>query len=142
VRLSHVWIDDRPHHDYDADALTVRLPERDRPIRVRVRLVPEGLPHDTNVDVVGDVATVSCAGVLDGTALADFRDALAEALAAPVRRVELDLRAVTRMAQPAVNELLRTAAGARTDTGLVVTAAEPLRTTLRDAGLDVATEAP
>ena len=38
VRISEVEIDGRSHSDYDADALTVRVPQGDRPVKVRVRL--------------------------------------------------------------------------------------------------------
>ena len=38
VRIAEVEIDGRSHSDYDADALTVRVPRGDRPVKVRVRL--------------------------------------------------------------------------------------------------------
>ena len=38
VRIAEVEIDGRSHSDYDADALTVRVPQGDRPVKVRVRL--------------------------------------------------------------------------------------------------------
>ena len=39
VRIDEVWVDDRPYDDFDAEALTVKLPP-DQEVRVRVRLVP------------------------------------------------------------------------------------------------------
>ncbi|WP_203863530.1 AGE family epimerase/isomerase [Planobispora rosea] len=41
VRITEVEIDGSPHDDYDAQALTVRLPETPRQVKVRVRLTPE-----------------------------------------------------------------------------------------------------
>ena len=38
VRIAEVEINGRSHSDYDADALTVRVPQGDRPVKVRVRL--------------------------------------------------------------------------------------------------------
>jgi hypothetical protein len=40
VRLDQVWIDDEPYQEFDANALTVKLPETKERVRVRVRLVP------------------------------------------------------------------------------------------------------
>lgn len=40
VRLDWVELDDRPHPDFDPAALTVRLPESEKPITARVHLSP------------------------------------------------------------------------------------------------------
>jgi mannose/cellobiose epimerase-like protein (N-acyl-D-glucosamine 2-epimerase family) len=40
VCLGDVWIDGRPHTDFDRGALVVRLPQSEKPLRVKVRLVP------------------------------------------------------------------------------------------------------
>jgi hypothetical protein len=40
IRISEVTIDDEPYADYDADGLTVTLPETDKQVRVRVRVEP------------------------------------------------------------------------------------------------------
>lgn len=40
IRISEVWIDDKPYTSFDADALTVALPETDQRVRVKVRVVP------------------------------------------------------------------------------------------------------
>jgi mannose/cellobiose epimerase-like protein (N-acyl-D-glucosamine 2-epimerase family) len=40
VRIAEVAVEDKPHDDYDADALTVRVPDSAAPVRVRVRLAP------------------------------------------------------------------------------------------------------
>jgi mannose/cellobiose epimerase-like protein (N-acyl-D-glucosamine 2-epimerase family) len=42
VRLGAAWVEDRPYADFDPEAMAVRLPEADRPLRVRVRLEPVG----------------------------------------------------------------------------------------------------
>ncbi|MDQ4100428.1 MAG: N-acyl-D-glucosamine 2-epimerase, partial [Chloroflexota bacterium] len=41
VRLESVWIDGQPYKDFDARALTVTLPETDRQLKVKVRIVPQ-----------------------------------------------------------------------------------------------------
>ncbi|MEM6431404.1 MAG: AGE family epimerase/isomerase [Deinococcota bacterium] len=40
VKLTEVWIDDKPYSNFDADALTVSLPERDTRVKVKVTLTP------------------------------------------------------------------------------------------------------
>lgn len=40
IRLEHVWIDDKPYTDFDANALTVKLPASDTALQVKVRVVP------------------------------------------------------------------------------------------------------
>jgi len=42
IRITDVWADDEPYHDFDADALTVKLPDSKESIRYRVRIVPTG----------------------------------------------------------------------------------------------------
>ncbi|MCB0164958.1 MAG: hypothetical protein KDI79_12070, partial [Anaerolineae bacterium] len=40
VRISEAWVDDEPYSNFDAEGLTVKLPETKEQIRVKVRLVP------------------------------------------------------------------------------------------------------
>jgi mannose/cellobiose epimerase-like protein (N-acyl-D-glucosamine 2-epimerase family) len=40
IRLEQVWIDDQPYSNFDASALTVKLPASKQPVRVKVRIVP------------------------------------------------------------------------------------------------------
>ena len=40
VRIGAVWVDDEPYANYDADGLSVKLPETDKQVRVRVRIDP------------------------------------------------------------------------------------------------------
>jgi mannose/cellobiose epimerase-like protein (N-acyl-D-glucosamine 2-epimerase family) len=40
VRLEQVWIDGQPFTNFDAQALSVQLPQSDKPLKVKVRIVP------------------------------------------------------------------------------------------------------
>lgn len=42
VQISEVWIDDQPYHDFDARALSVRMPDRNERVKVKVRYIPVG----------------------------------------------------------------------------------------------------
>jgi hypothetical protein len=40
VKLTAVWIDDKPYQAFDADALTVHLPDTRDQVRVKVQITP------------------------------------------------------------------------------------------------------
>ncbi len=42
IRITDVWADEEPYRDFDAQGLTVKLPDSKESIRYRVRLVPTG----------------------------------------------------------------------------------------------------
>lgn len=54
VRIGEVWIDGHPYEDFDAEALTVTLPDGHGDIRVRVRLVPGSVRFDADLLTVDD----------------------------------------------------------------------------------------
>ncbi|MEU3252077.1 AGE family epimerase/isomerase [Streptomyces sp. NPDC006997] len=117
VELTRVWVDGRPHHHFDAKELTVRLPESDGPVRVRVELEPVQMRLRVRSEFDGGTAHVRCGGAVDSGELEKFRRVLGEVMAAGPQRVEFHLGQVTEMCRPAVNELLvqRTKAGLDVD---------------------------
>ena len=42
IRIGEVWIDDEPYSNFDAENLTVKLPETKQQVRVKVRIEPTG----------------------------------------------------------------------------------------------------
>jgi mannose/cellobiose epimerase-like protein (N-acyl-D-glucosamine 2-epimerase family) len=44
--IERCWIDGQPHDDFDADALTVKLPESDQRVNVKVKVSPRPWIHD------------------------------------------------------------------------------------------------
>jgi len=42
IKITQCWIDDVEYTNFDADALTVKLPETDTQVRVKVRIAPVG----------------------------------------------------------------------------------------------------
>jgi hypothetical protein len=40
VRISEAWVNDEPYSNFDAEGLTVKLPDTKEQVRVKVRLVP------------------------------------------------------------------------------------------------------
>jgi hypothetical protein len=41
IKLTDVWIDDKPYENFDKDALTVTLPSSDTRLKVKVRVTPQ-----------------------------------------------------------------------------------------------------
>ncbi|GAA2267551.1 MULTISPECIES: AGE family epimerase/isomerase [Kitasatospora] len=106
VQIGRVWIDDEPFEDFDAKALTVKLPVTSRPVRVRVELEPADMRLRISSDFDGRTAHIHCEGVIDLEELEKFRRSLTEALSCEPRRVEFHLCKVTELARPVINELL------------------------------------
>jgi hypothetical protein len=44
ARLEKVWIDGLPYTDFDAERMTVNLPQTDRRVQVKALLQPQGAP--------------------------------------------------------------------------------------------------
>jgi mannose/cellobiose epimerase-like protein (N-acyl-D-glucosamine 2-epimerase family) len=65
IRIGEVWIDGHSYDDFDADALTVKLPEGHGEMDVRVRLVPTSLRFDADLlSVENGVAAIALNGRL------------------------------------------------------------------------------
>jgi hypothetical protein len=91
VRITEVWIDGHSHADFDAEALTVRLPEGHGDIKVRVRLSPTGVRFSADVLAVeGGVATLALAGSMTPHDLRYLDEALNEALERGAKALEID----------------------------------------------------
>jgi mannose/cellobiose epimerase-like protein (N-acyl-D-glucosamine 2-epimerase family) len=97
VKIEQVWIDDDEHSDFDANALTVRLPQSDNPVRVKVRIAPAQAigAFDAVVEEAKNIVKVSLEGRLDGPSLPKLRNALATVTKAAPKRVAFLLEELT-----------------------------------------------
>ncbi|MBM9507457.1 AGE family epimerase/isomerase [Actinacidiphila acididurans] len=120
VRLDAVWVDDRPWHDYDPEAMIVNLPAGDRPTRVRVMLVPSTMRTHLTGDTDGKTAHVHVRGPVGDEELGRFRRVLDSALSGDPERVEVHLERVNAMCRQAVNELLVSRSKARLGTEFAI----------------------
>ena len=63
IRIGEVWIDGHSYTDFDAEGLTVKLPEGHGDIRVRVRIVPSSVRFDADLlSVKGGIGQIALAG--------------------------------------------------------------------------------
>ncbi len=78
VKIHSVTIDDIPYADFDADALTVKLPDLDHRPRIKVRVAAVNRPEHYGVDVTTEAGSsrVELTGILDEQALPVLRAAL------------------------------------------------------------------
>jgi len=108
IRIESVLMDGQPYADFDADALTVRLPAASTSVRVKVRLVPtSGVEHfSVTSRIEGDAATLTLIGELDPRALSDLRAALDGVVAAGVARLLIDVAALGSISGEGAREIV------------------------------------
>jgi hypothetical protein len=107
VRISDVWIDGHPYETYDAEALTVALPEGHGDIKVRVRLSPAGTRFSADLLAVTDGrARVALIGALGPHDLKHLDAAIAEAMGQGATALELDAGALTEISPEGLRYLV------------------------------------
>jgi anti-anti-sigma factor len=92
IRIDQVWIDDKPHGDFDADALTVKLPESSEAVRVKVRIVPAVAAFTVKSSMDGETATLTVTGNLDDSTVVAFDAELDRVMAQQAKRIVIDVR--------------------------------------------------
>jgi hypothetical protein len=99
-------VDGHEHADFDADALTVRLPHSTDTQQVRVRLTPTACTFSADtLDTSSGVARIALAGSLGATQLGTLRAELDAALDGGARAVVLETDALVYLDPEAVRYL-------------------------------------
>ena len=65
IRIGEVEVDGKPYADFDADGLTVHVPDDKTRHKIRVRVVPTIDPFEVHTKFDGDVAEMTLTGKLD-----------------------------------------------------------------------------
>lgn len=103
IRIESVSLDGKPYADFDANALTVKLPHSDDAIQVKVRLVPiEGMEH-FSMTISGSRMVLT--GDLDSRAAPHFRTKLAALIAANPTGITLNLSGLNTLSKAALRAL-------------------------------------
>jgi mannose/cellobiose epimerase-like protein (N-acyl-D-glucosamine 2-epimerase family)/anti-anti-sigma regulatory factor len=139
VQLTGVWINDAPYSDYDANALTIKLPDHQETLKVRVRIAPTALPFDAMIDKKGDVVVMTLLGDLNDTMIKDFKAALERVISLNPKRLILRGEGLDFMSAGAGRVLSKFSD--RSDLHLaeninMVGANEQVRSTLKNVGLE------
>ncbi len=106
VRIGEVEIDGAAHSDFDADALTVRVPESTARVKIRVRFEPSKDPFEARTEIVGGVAEITLTGKLDTSTFGAFQTAVEDAIAKRPKRLVLYLAGLESMANVGIRVLL------------------------------------
>ncbi|MDH3327884.1 MAG: AGE family epimerase/isomerase [Desulfobulbaceae bacterium] len=104
IRLDAVWIDGEPHADFDADALTVTLPQFSKPIKVKVRIVPTSGLEKFSMAVNED--RVILQGDLGEQMVPVFREQLARTVQDHPDRIILDMARLDSLCKSAVRVII------------------------------------
>lgn len=105
VRITGVWIDGKDYGDFDAEGLTVRLPEGHGDIRVRVRLSPGSVRFSADLlEVREGVAHIALIGDLSPHDLRHLDDAIAEA--GQISGLALDAEALSSISSEGLRYLV------------------------------------
>ncbi|MDQ1265436.1 MAG: hypothetical protein QG635_586 [Bacteroidota bacterium] len=82
IKIESVTINGNIHTDFDADNLTVKLPQSDDRLKVKVTLIPtSGLDHfNIMTEIKDDKATVTLSGEFDVRAVPHFRKDMEKAM--------------------------------------------------------------
>jgi hypothetical protein len=105
VRLAEVWVNDVPYADFDADALTVRLPPGEE-CRVKVRIVSATDKFDSQFTLENGKARIVMRGKLDPDEVIKLRRDLDRVIAARPEHIVLIVREVASISRQGMNELL------------------------------------
>lgn len=106
IKISDVWVDGHSYDDFDADGLTVNLPEQHGEIKVRVRLIPSSVRFDADLlGVKGKTGTISLDGELTAHDIKELEATIEDAFAAGATKIKLDAKKLTAIAPEALRYL-------------------------------------
>jgi anti-anti-sigma factor len=104
VRIEQVWIDGAPWTDFDAEQLTIKLPQGEVTVKVRVASATE--TFESEVDVADGVASITLTGHLDETVTATLERDLMTALESNPQRVILRMEGLESISSAGARALL------------------------------------
>jgi hypothetical protein len=105
VRLDAVWINDVPYADFDADALTVKLPPGEE-CRVKVRIISATDKFDSQYTIENGKARIVMRGRLDSDEVIKLRRDLDRVIAAQPEHIVLVVKELESISRQGMNEML------------------------------------
>jgi anti-anti-sigma factor len=123
--IESVTVNGEIYEDFNASALTVKIPSSKEPVKIKVRLTPtQGLDHfSARLETSRGVATLVLAGDLDHRALPVFMQKLHELVAAQPKRVVIKMDALHDMTSAGARALVFAKQKLATDEEVVVSGA-------------------
>jgi anti-anti-sigma factor len=106
VRIGKVWVNGKEHRDFNADALTVKLPSTGGKLKVRVQLVPAEVTFTTDLlDVTGGVATIALTGTLGTHDLSTLKTTIDTAVSKGAKSIVLQVEDLDSISEEGVRTL-------------------------------------
>ena len=99
-------LDGQPYADFDADGLTVHVPDDKKRHKIRVQVVPTVDPFEVSTKIVGDVAEMTLTGKLDTSTFGIFQTEVENVLAKKPARLVLYLKDLETIANVGIRVLL------------------------------------
>lgn len=108
IRLEKVWINDEPYNDFDADALTVKLPAAATDLRVQVRIAPTEVSQAfyATQEVDEGIAKVTLSGFLRASAAYTLKGVLDAAIAQNPKKLVLIMNDLYEIAPEGVRAVI------------------------------------
>lgn len=125
IKIETVWIDGKEYTNFNAKELTVKLPETDDRVKVKVRIIPtQGIEHFTiTTETDGDTIKVFMSGNLDHRALHTFRTELSEVIAHNPKKVAFIMNELQSMTAEGVRSIIFEKQKMNLDTTLYIVSA-------------------
>lgn len=135
IRIESVTVDGKEYTDFNADELTVKIPQSDEAVKIVVRVVPtEGLEHFTaSTTVSKGKATLVLTGDADHVSLPHLRVKLQEVVDAQPDTLVIRAKDLKRLTPAAIRALIFAKQKLRTDVEVQVAgASQAVKDALRD----------
>jgi anti-anti-sigma factor len=106
IKIGEVEVDGKPYADFDAEALTVKVPKGDKRHKIRVRVQPTIDPFEVTTTMDGDLAEMTLSGKLDTSTYARFQSEVEAVIAKKPTRIVLYLKDLESIANVGIRVLL------------------------------------
>ena len=106
IRIGEVEVDGKPYADFDSEALTVRVPDGKKRVKIRVQIKPTVDPFEVSTKFDGDVAEMTLIGKLDTSTFGIFQAEVESVLAKKPARLVLNLQDLESIANVGIRVLL------------------------------------
>jgi anti-anti-sigma factor len=106
IKITDVWINDEPYGDFDAENLTVKLPQSTEDVRVRVRVAPTQVAFSADFEQSGKTAFLKLTGNLDLNAIPALNLELQRAIGAQPQTLVIDMKGLEAISNAGVRALI------------------------------------
>jgi anti-anti-sigma factor len=108
VIIDKVWIEGKVYDKFDANDMTIILPDTTDRIKVKVRLIPttDQDEFDLSIDQEGETTTIIMTGKLDNSGIDQFSNALRDVIQSNPKSILFDMNKLKTMNSPAIRALI------------------------------------